>query len=50
VKKDSLLRYAEGSKGTDYYNATALGAGDIYVGSREPHDSKRVYVKAEVSF
>ncbi|HOD16048.1 MAG TPA: hypothetical protein PKI31_15100, partial [Spirochaetota bacterium] len=50
VKKDRLLRYAEGSKGTDYYNATALGAGDIYVGSREPHDSKRVYVKAEVSF
>lgn len=44
VKKDRLLRYAEGASGSEYY-------GDVfYIGSREPRDAKRVYVKTEVKF
>ncbi len=44
IKKDRLLRYAEGTTGTEYYGDT------LYAGSREPHDSKRVYIKTEVVF
>lgn len=44
VKKDRNLRYAEGASGSDYY-------GDVfYIGSRDPRDSKRVYIKTEVAF
>jgi len=51
VKKDQMLRYVEStSSGTDYYNGTALGIGNVYVSSHQPHDSKRVYVKTEFTF
>jgi hypothetical protein len=54
VVKSPLLSYQEAhgatSNGPNYYNATALGAGRIFVGSRNPHDTKRLYVKAEVKF
>jgi len=46
VKKNRLLRYAESStSGTDWHPA-----GPVYVGSRNPNDTRRVYVKAEVMF
>lgn len=51
VKKDRLLRYTESAgSGTDYYNASGLGLGNVYVGSRNPHDAKRLYIKTEVIF
>jgi len=51
VKKDRLLRYTESAaSGTDYYNGSGLGLGNVYVGSRNPHDAKRLYIKTEVIF
>lgn len=51
VKKNSALRGLESTPGgTDYYNASALGLGILPVGSRNPHDAQRLYVKAEVVF
>jgi len=51
VKKNRVLRYAEDpAGGTDYFNGAAFGIGDVYVGSRNPHDARRVYIKTEVKF
>ncbi len=51
VKKNSYLRANESqTSGSDYFNASGTGAGFVYVGSKNPRDTKRVYVKAEVSF
>jgi hypothetical protein len=50
VIKNRVLRYAEGTAGTDFYNGGALGVGDVFVGSRAPHETKRLYIKAEVVF
>ncbi|MBN2161168.1 MAG: hypothetical protein JW807_17405 [Spirochaetes bacterium] len=47
VKKDRALRYIE-SRGTDWYSPDAANA--LFVGSHNPHDTKRVYVKTEVAF
>ena len=51
VNKNILLSYAEApTSSPNYYNAAALGLGQIFVGSRNPHDTKRVYIKTEVVF
>ena len=51
VNKNQVLAYTETRTASpNYYNASALGAGQIFVGSRNPHDTKRVYIKAEVVF
>jgi hypothetical protein len=51
VKKNRLLTSQEPlTASPNYYNASALGAGQFYVGSRNPHDTKRLYIKAEVVF
>ncbi|MBN2078013.1 MAG: hypothetical protein JW838_03550 [Spirochaetes bacterium] len=44
IRKDRVLRYAEGASGSEYYGDT------FYIGSREPRDAKRVYIKTEVAF
>jgi hypothetical protein len=51
VRKNSMLAANElQTASPNYYNAAALGAGPIFVGSRNPHDTKRVYIKTEVVF
>ena len=51
VKKNIIARSQESTaSGTDYYNGAALGIGTQFAGSHNPHDAKRVYVKAEVVF
>jgi hypothetical protein len=50
VSKERVLRYAEGIRGTEYYNGEALGFGDVFVGSKNPRDTKRLYVKCETAF
>jgi hypothetical protein len=50
VKKNRYLAYSQGTNGTEYYNASVLGLGNVFVGSHNPHDAKRVYIKAEVAF
>ena len=59
VTKNPYLRYNEQSPttgvgtGTDYYksNLTSLGGPNTpYVGSTNPHNAKRLYVKVEVTF
>jgi hypothetical protein len=51
VNKNLILAYAEApGSSPNYYNASAFGLGTVFVGSRNPHDTKRVYVKAEVVF
>jgi hypothetical protein len=51
VNKNRILSYTETPTASpNYYNASALGAGQIFVGSRNPHDTKRLYIKAEVVF
>ncbi len=48
IKKARELRYLERtSAGTDWYNA---GGNYYFAGSKDPKDTKRVYVKAEVTF
>ncbi len=48
IRKKRELRYLESqSAGTDWYNA---GGTYAFVGSRDPRDTKRIYVKAEVTF
>jgi hypothetical protein len=46
VKKNRVLRYEE-TDGTDYWSN---GVESVFTGSHNPHDTKRVYVKAEVAF
>ncbi|HNW29729.1 MAG TPA: hypothetical protein PKN50_14725 [Spirochaetota bacterium] len=46
VNKNRVLRYAE-TGGTDYWTN---GVDSFYAGSHNPHDTKRVYIKAEVAF
>ena len=51
VVKNRALEYAETTTASpNYYNAAGLGAGQIFVGSRNPHDTRRLYVKAEAKF
>jgi hypothetical protein len=51
VNKNILLSYAEApTSSPNYYNAAALGLGQIFVGSRNPNDTKRLYIKTEVVF
>ena len=51
VNKNILLAYNEApASSQNYYNAAALGAGQFFVGSRNPHDTKRLYIKTEVVF
>lgn len=50
VKKNIALRSQESTSGTDTYNGTALGIGTQFAGSHNPHDAKRLYVKAEATF
>ncbi|OHD71859.1 MAG: hypothetical protein A2W19_04085 [Spirochaetes bacterium RBG_16_49_21] len=53
VKKDRYLRYVEStSSGTDYYNGNAIdpSLANLFVGSHNPNDARRLYVKAELAF
>ncbi len=52
VKKPSELRYLETrSAGTNYYQAIYNGASTYaFVPAKDPKDTKRVYIKAEISF
>jgi hypothetical protein len=51
VNKNRVLAFNESANsGQNYYNASAVGAGNIFVGSRNPHDTKRVYIKTEFVF
>jgi hypothetical protein len=51
VKKNILLAYNEApASSPNYYDASAFGLGRVFVGSRNPHDTKRVYIKTEVVF
>jgi hypothetical protein len=51
VHKNSMLAFNETATASpNYYNAAALGAGQIFLGSRNPNDTKRLYIKAEVVF
>jgi hypothetical protein len=52
VKKNRILALAQGTSGTEFYNGGAINPAlaNVYVGSHNPHDAKRVYVKAEVAF
>jgi hypothetical protein len=52
VKKNRFLSYAQGNSGTEFFQGSAIdpSLANVYVGSHNPNDAKRVYVKAEVSF
>jgi hypothetical protein len=52
VTKNKTLRLLQGNSGTEFFNGGALdpALANVYVGSKNPNDAKRIYVKAEVTF
>ena len=52
VKKNRFLSYAQGNNGTEFFNGGAIdpALANVFVGSHNPNDARRVYVKAEVTF
>lgn len=51
VRKNRVLALTEApASSPNYYNASAFGVGQIFVGSRNPHDTRRVYIKTEIVF
>jgi len=52
VTKNKTLSMLQGNSGTEFFNGTAIdpALANVYVGSRNPNNAKRVYIKAEVVF
>ncbi len=52
VTKNKTLRLLQGNSGTEFFNGAAIdpALANVYVGSKNPNDAQRLYVKAEVVF